>query len=802
MVEVSSADVTAEYTTARAELLATPGLLGAARRKELVALTDSWLSALFKAAGGATVGGALVAVGGFGRRELAPGSDLDLILLHPVNADLDAVTAVADRLWYPVWDTGIRLDHSVRAPAQARRLAAQDLKVMLGLLDARTVAGDEALTRGVRESVLADWRAFSKDRLPELHRSVQKRTDRSGELAHLLEPDLKESHGGLRDVSALRAIAASWITDASVGSLTEAHSLLLDARDALHLATGRSSDRLLQQEQPAVAHALGYQDADQMLRAVSQAGRAIAFASDTTWHRVLRLTERSSTNRVVVATRRLRPAGTGERSPLAEGVVVQGGEAVLASGARPELDPVLILRAAAAAAQAGLRLAPHAVERLATRSAPLPEPWPAQARDSLVSLLGAGRSALPVWEALDQAGVWTRLLPSWEVIRSAPQRNPVHQYTVDRHLVETAVAAATHAREVARPDLLLVGALLHDVGKGRSGDHTEVGMRLVSDIAPRLGYDDDDTETLVRMVEHHLLLPEVATRRDLDDPATVAAVAAAVRTPDFLDLLHALTEADAAATGPAAWSDWKKALIDDLVLRTRSVLAGQVVPAPPRTTTAQRALAAAMTAADAEGVQVLMESNPDSAMATVVVAAPDRTGLLSVVAGVLALHRLQVRAAQVDTVTTERGARAVQVWSVLPHYGEPPAVDRLREDITRALGGSLDVRGRLAVRELAYSGGKEAAPPRVDLVPGASQRATVVEVRAHDIPGLLHRVAGAIAAIEGSIVAARVATLGSEVVDVFYVVEPDGTHLTAEREERLRSAALAELTAVPMTDSN
>jgi [protein-PII] uridylyltransferase len=268
-----------------------------------------------------------------------------------------------------------------------------------------------------------------------------------------------------------------------------------------------------------------------------------------------------------------------------------------------------------------------------------------------------------------------------------------------------------------------------------------------------------------------------------------------------LDLLHALTEADAAATGPAAWSDWKQALIDDLVLRTRSVLAGQDVPAPPRTTTAQRAVAAAMTAVDAEGIQVLMTGNPDSAMATVVVAAPDRTGLLSVVAGVLALHRLQVRAAQVDTVTTEQGARAIQVWSVLPYYGEPPAVDRLREDITRALAGSLDVRGRLALRELSYAGGKHSAPPRVDLVPAASQRATVVEVRAHDLPGLLHRVAGVIAVIEGSIVAARVATLGSEVVDVFYVVGPDGTRLTGDREEELRRTVLAELTGVPLPDS-
>ncbi len=150
---------------------------------------------------------------------------------------------------------------------------------------------------------------------------------------------------------------------------------------------------------------------------------------------------------------------------------------------------MLVLRAAAAAAQAGLRLAPHAVERLARDSAPMPEPWPRAARDALVSLLGAGRPAIPVWEALDQADIWSRLMPEWSVVRSAPQRNPVHRFTVDRHLVETAVQSGPHTRRVDRPDLLLVGALLHDIGKGRAGDHTEVGIGLVPAMAPRLGFD-------------------------------------------------------------------------------------------------------------------------------------------------------------------------------------------------------------------------------------------------------------------------------------------------------------------------
>ena len=794
---VRAADATTAYVAARTELLARTEPPGGARRRALTALTDDWLHQLYVISGAGTINAALVAVGGYGRGDLAPGSDLDVLLLHHQNVPLDVVTEVADRLWYPIWDSGIKLDHSVRAPADARRLAAADLRVLLGLLDARTVVGDDSLARGLRESVLGDWRALALRRLPELHDGIRERTERSGELAHLLEPDLKESYGGLRDLVALRAVAASWVTDAPVASLAVHRDLLLDVRDALHLVTGRPSDRLASQEQPAVAGRLGIagdDPADALLRSVSSAGRAVAFASDSTWHRVERLTRRTGVRSgLAAAARRLR--GTPhDRAPLADGVVVQDGEVVLAADAHPEKDPVLVLRAAAAAAQAGLRLAPHAVERLARDSAELPVPWPAPARDALVSLLGAGRPAVPVWEALDQVDVWGRILPEWAVVRSAPQRNPVHRFTVDRHLVETAVQASAHTRRVDRPDLLLVGALLHDIGKGRPGDHTDNGVSLVARIGPRLGFDPDDTDVLVSLVRHHLLLPETATRRDLDDPATVASVAAAVGDQDTLELLHALTEADAAATGPAAWSAWKKSLVDDLVARTSHVLAGRPRPDGPHVTAAQARLGAAVRATTEHGVAVLLDEEADG-VASVTVAASDRTGLLSTVAGVLALHRLQVRGAQIDTVTAPDGTRrAIQVWTVQPSYGEPPPVDRLREDVARAVAGTRDVAERLDAREQAYPAPQGTAEPRVEVVPGASDRATVLEVRAHDAPALLHRVTRAIAAADVAITAARVATLGSEVVDVFYLVDHEGAPLSEGRASTVVVTVLGALT--------
>ena len=764
-----------DYTSARAELLGRPGRPTAARRRALVGLTDDWLQELYVNAGADPQRTALVAVGGYGRGTLSPASDLDLVLIHEPRAD---VTGIADKIWYPIWDSGMRLDHSVRTVAEARRLAGQDLKVVLGILDVRTIAGNDELTGSLRAAVLQDWRALAPRRLAELREVVDYRVQRSGDLAHLLEPDLKESYGGLRDLTILRAISASWVADAPHQALDSHAEVLLDVRDGLHTVTGRHGDKLTLQEQPPVAELLDDVDSDVLLRRVSSAGRAIAYVSDEAWYQVGRAT---ASKRSLNPVRRLRSSRP-ERAPLAEGVVVQDGEAVLAVDARPDRDPVLLLRAAAAAAQAGLRLSPYAVERLSKESAPLPYPWPVAARDALVSLLGAGRAAIPVWEALDQADLISRMIPEWKVVRSAPQRNPVHRFTVDRHLVETAVNASAYTREVSRPDLLLVGALLHDIGKGQPGDHTEVGVRIVSELAPRLGFDEKDSEILVAMVAYHLLLPETATRRDLADPATVASVAMAVKSPLVLELLDCLTRADAAATGPAAWSTWKASLVSELVSRTRAQLAGHPVDERPGLTDSQRELA------DGVGVQVLIE--PGEGVWWVTVAADDRVGLLGLVAGALAVNRLAVRSARTETL----GSRAVTVWSVQPEFGDPPTLELLREDIRLALSGGLDITGKLQARAAAYqrSGSRTPAPAQFNLAPEASDRATVVEVRAHDAPGLLHTIATAISSVSVSIEAAQVATLGSDVVDVFYLAA-DGVPLNAEQAALVRSAVLEAL---------
>ncbi|WP_019549121.1 [protein-PII] uridylyltransferase [Streptomyces sulphureus] len=792
------------YAAARLRLLHGDSQPGAPRRAELAALTDRWLASLFGDAEGAS----LVAVGGYGRGELSPRSDLDLLLLHDGILDGQRLAALADRVWYPVWDAGLDLDHSVRTPAQARRTAADDLRVQLGLLDARHLAGDAQLTASTRTAVLAQWRAQAAERLPELRELDEDRARRHGDLRHLLDPDLKEARGGLRDVTALRAVASSWLADAPREGLAASRTALLDVRDALHLATGRATDRLTQQDQPQVAADLGLADADALLRRVYEAARRVSYASEVTWREVGRVlrsrTQRPGRRGVLGGAGRTAGAGAGapERTPLAEGVVEHEGEAVLARGARPERDPVLALRAASAAAQAGLPLAPASVRRLAPAVRKLPVPWPQEAREEFVTLLGAGVPTVPVWEALEAEGLISELLPDWEQVRCRPQHNPVHLFTVDRHLVETAVRASALTRRVHRPDLLLVAALLHDIGKGLPGDHSAEGAGIAERLALRIGFAKAEAATVALLVRHHLLLVETATRRDLDDPATVRAVAESVGTRGTLELLHALSEADARATGPAAWSAWRAALVGDLVERTDALLAGAPAPLSADVRPTAEAERLAVEARRTDGPVLALrartqppahttdaggeESEPEPVGVELLLAVPDQPGVLPCAAGVLALHRLTVRAADLRTVelpgelAADRRPVLLLTWRVAAEYGSLPQADRLRSDLQRALRGALDITARLAERETAYGRrrGAPAPPPVVTVPPDGSELATVLEVRAQDAPGLLHRIGKALEDAGVRVRSAHVSTLGANAVDAFYVTDGRGAPLS------------------------
>ncbi|OLE29693.1 MAG: [protein-PII] uridylyltransferase [Actinobacteria bacterium 13_1_20CM_3_71_11] len=700
--------------------------IGAAARDQRAAALDAWLAGLLPPVPGV----ALAAVGGLGRRECAPHGDVDLVLLHQGREDIGEL---AQAIWYPIWDARIGLDHSVRTVAEALAVAREDVKVGLGLLDLRHLAGDESLTGALRTAATEQWRRTAATALPVLRETTSARWEAHGELAFLLEGDVKEARGGLRDVGILRGIGMAGVADAGRPQVRAAHVRLLDVRDALHVATGRRIDRLVAQERDQVAELLELADGDALLRRIAQDARTVAYAIDDAWR---------SVDRWKGGT----PKG---RRPIGRDVVAQDGEAVLARAAvGPRPDPSLALRVAAAAAAERLPIARPTLEWLAAFCPPPPVPWPATAREALLTLLGAGPALIPVWEACDRYGLVSAWIPEWIRIRGRPQYNPVHRYTLDRHLVQAAAEAAQYAREVARPDLLVLAAFLHDVGKGLPGDHSISGAAVAAAIAACLGLPAADVTMVGRLVRLHLLLPDVATRRDLADPVTIRNVAAAVGDVTTLDLLYGLTRADAAATGPAAWSAWKGRLVADLVDRVRRTLdTGEVPPAP---TPDQALVAGPLPAVHVDGERVG-------------VAATDRRGLLAAVAGCLALHRLDVVTADISTVD----GRALAEFAVQTRYGALPDPADLTADLRRAALGQLPPKLERHVRARRADVGA-----RVVWHHDAATDAAVLELRASDAPGLLYRVARALEQNGADVRAARISTLGGDVVDAFYLVGP------------------------------
>jgi [protein-PII] uridylyltransferase len=770
----------------RQSLLSDPHLQGEQFCRAYAAEADEWLSGVAERAVGETNRHlALLAVGGYGRSSLCPYSDLDVVLLHRGHRD---IKAVADAIWYPVWDEGVHLDHSVRRPSEVLNAAAADVRVALGLLDARLVWGDHK----VADPLLADgrtaWRHSLGTRyLPDLQAQMADRHRGAGDVAFLLEPDLKESHGGLRDINVLRAISAyaPLLADyADLASLEPAADVLTRVRVELHRIAAREQNRLLLQDQDQIATALAYGDADELMAAVSAAGRQIAWVSDDVWRR-RRLWDPTPAPRPHGLRRRRRSGDRAERSAaLAVGpdmVEIDGEIALLPTAAVSE-DASLAFRLAATAAELDRPIAKGSLHRLADRMPPPADPWPPEVLEAFVRLLAAGRPAIDKLESLDQHGLLVRIIPEWADVRNKPQRNAYHTYTVDRHLLEAAALASELTGSVERPDLLLVGALLHDIGKGFPGDHTAVGIRVVRRMATRMGFGPDDVDVLVDLVRHHLLLPDTATRRDLDDPTTISNVARTVGNRVTLHLLGALTEADSRATGPSAWGAWKAGLVAELVARTDRELAGEAPPGPAPIPDAYRALMEEVRATALASVSL----DPPQ----VVVAAPDRPGLLSAVAGALALHGMDVRAAN---VSGEDGV-AVEVFTVEVARGTWPDTARLREDLVAVLSDTGTIGERLSERERTYPVRRRSAAH----VPGAdvridneaSESASVLEVRAPDEIGLLHHITRVLFEADLDVVSARVSTLGELVVDAFYVRESDGKKVTDPRRLREITAAI------------
>jgi [protein-PII] uridylyltransferase len=406
------------------------------------------------------------------------------------------------------------------------------------------------------------------------------RAERHGELAYLIEADLKESRGGIRDAVVLWALAATWLTDRPHGAVDEAYRHVLDVRDALSSVTGRHTNRLLRVHQEEVATMLGFDEPDDLLASLANAGRTISYALDTTVRHARQALKRPSLSLLRPALVRGRRVAPRLRS-VAENLVEHDGELVLGVDARPDTDPELALRAAATAARTRLPLSPVTIASL-QRSPELPVPWSASAREHMLTLLRSGEAQVPLWEALDLAGLVTRWIPEWAAVRNRPQHSPVHLYTVDRHLVQTAANAHEAPRSLEQRDTLLWAAIFHDIGKvAGAHDHSTVGVARATPLLERVGLTVAEQHDVLLLIEQHLLLAGVATSEDPNDPAVIARVADALeKRPQIVVLLRHLTEADARAAGPKAWTAWRARLVDTLTTNVLAHLGGESAPKP------------------------------------------------------------------------------------------------------------------------------------------------------------------------------------------------------------------------------
>ena len=628
-----------------------------------------------------------MAVGGYGRRELSLQSDIDVLLLH---AGRDDIGELADRLWYPIWDARMKLGHAVRTAKEALALAADDLDTATGLLRPATWPATARSPTSWPQGRAASGASGAKRWLAAMAARVRERHSRAGEVAFLLEPDLKEGRGGLRDVHALRwaQAARSILWDADHASLDEAYDTLLAARVELHRRTGRPGDRLLLQEQDGVADALGYPDADVLMRdGGATAARTIAWTSDDAWARI----ESSLAGPLAP-----RPA---ERATWAAACVLRDGE-VHHRRRRRRRPPTPPWRC-------GPRRSPPATAPSSTgarwpawpprpRSRRARGPTPPAPRSS--TCCPPGRRPSCCWRRSTSRACGSATSPSGRAVRSKPQRNAYHRFTVDRHLWEAAVAAGALAGRVAPARPAGAGRRCSTTSaRATPGDHTDNGVALLAEIGPRHG---------PRRPRHRACSSRCAATTccwptwppgatsTTRPPSTV--VAAALGSREVLELLAALTEADSLATGPAAWSDWKAGLVRALVTRVDHVLGGgeALEVADEFPTAEQRALLAA-------GEQTVRADGD-----TLTVVTPDRPGLFSRVAGVLSLHGLGVLDA---AAATERRAGPSRCSGSSRASGPPSRGTKVVADLDLALAGRLAIRARLADRVRTYGARRGAA---------------------------------------------------------------------------------------------
>jgi [protein-PII] uridylyltransferase len=790
---------------------------------------------------------AVVAVGGYGRAELAPYSDIDLLLLHPYKRTPHTEQMI-EFLLYRLWDLGLKVGQATRSIAECVRGARGDLTTCTNLLEARFLWGDAALFEEFRSSfetevVAGRGTTFVEAKLAER----DARHQRTGDSRYLLEPNVKEGKGGLRDLQTLfwlgrflyrierpaELVEHGVLDGLALRKFTKARRFLWAVRCHLHYLSDRAEERLTFDLQPEIARRLGYRDH----KGSSSVERFMK-------HYYLTAKEVGALTRIFCAAleeqHRRRPRlglarfGFGRRR--IDGMVIQGRRIAPAEPDLFERDPLAMLRLFQLAQERELDIHPQALRAVTQnlrRIGPDEREDPA-ANALFMAMLTSRKDPATTLRRMNEAGLLGRFLPEFGRVVAQMEHSLYHVYTVDEHTIQAIDGLHQIENGLAIDELplstslmpnllsrteLYVAMLFHDLGKGRAGDHSEIGARLVERTGPRLGLSAEQVETVAWLVRHHLLLSRTAFKRDADDPKTVSDVAEVIQSPERLRLLLIMTAADIRAVGPGVWNGWKGQLLRSLYHETDAALAGtDSGRRRERIVAAQEALAAALAgwpdaavrtfverqdprywlsfetdvhrrhaelvrAAEEGGAQLTLDFQIDRFRdrTEMLLFTPDHPGLFMKVAGAIALSGASIVDARIFTTADGMALDSFGVQNADDRtaVADPKRLQRIRRNIELALEGQLWLDRALA--------GRRSLPPRADVFQvepralidnNASRTHTVIEVNGRDRPGLLYDVAKTLKDLGMVISSAHISTYGERVVDVFYVKDVFGLKVT------------------------
>ncbi|GAB4260522.1 MAG: [protein-PII] uridylyltransferase [Deferrisomatales bacterium] len=780
-------------------------------------------------------GTALVALGGYGRAELSPYSDLDLLVLHGGRRDL---APLVEGLLYPLWDSGVDVQCVARTVEENLEVARADVRSRTSLLESRFLTGDAEVARRFEEVVIRGEifvrrpQAFIEAKLEEM----DARHRRYGDTVYLLQPNVKEGEGGLRDIQTALWVAMIRFQARGVGALLaqgglpseeirgllEAQDFLLRVRNHLHFLAGRREDRLSYEYQDQAAPFFGFEDAGEIpgVERFLQAFYACANRATLLTRTVLR---------------RAAPPPLARRPParaVAPGVRLEAGELHL-DAAAVDRRPLLLLQAFEAAQAHDAELSPQALAVVRERLDLVDDRFrrDPEAVATFLRILKNPRRVATTLIRMHEAGLLGRFVPEFGRIFCRVQRDLYHIYPVDVHSLFAVQELRRLARgeyeqefplltalirELERPDILYLAALLHDVGKGAGGRHDEKGAQMALAVGTRMGLEPRDVDYLVFLVQNHLILSLTAQGRDLHDEELIQGFASRVGDPEALKMLYLLTVADIRAVGPGAWTGWKNLLLRELYEKALHVLE---TGGPPRGLAAERArevrrqlqeAAAHLPGGELEAffagiddpryllahpVETLvrhleafsrrrehpvveLRPVPEEGYTEVLLVTRDRPGLFAHVAGLMAAHRINILSAVLNTRTDDW---VVDVFHVGPPRGDPEIPParwrRWREDLISVLSGRLEL-DRVVGRKLRRPPGLRRPQPwvgvRVHVDNRASRRFTVVDLQAPDRLGLLYDVSRTFTGQGVSIRLAKIATNIEQVADSFYVERVGG----------------------------